>query len=385
VATFFEWLRLLTEERQGLVPASVLQAYDHEFKQSLNRLIQRTEDPVLRNKFREMIDCPVVDRQGNCRGFAEYILSALIKNGVQQQYDIEAALAYVFEKMMMPISDTGEPRVTLFGDFDEKKPYTANFNPLQARFLKFLEYAISNIRRGKIVRLSNVERRLQGSVSIGVGRQKDDEVNRIISPDQIAARPSPSDEADFSEIVADITELLRCKEPAYGLPLVGLFQAIIGGKNTVQQRAQFGDRVAREARPIIVQVIRDYAQSSGNYHLLTLLDRFEGFRVGQALRPERKLAKVAKPVLSEKERDYASILSVLDRLGRPAGTPDLGRFRRRWLECPPRNPASGFRNRLEEVLSQMVKEGVLTAIRTAKGAFLYTPGPNAGPYQQRAG
>jgi len=32
----------------------------------------------------------------------------------------------------------------------------------------------------------------------------------------------------------------------------------------------------------------------------------------------------------------------------------------------------------------MVKAGVLTAIRTAKGAFIYTPGPNAGPYVQSA-
>jgi hypothetical protein len=94
------------------------------------------------------------------------------------------------------------------------------------------------------------------------------------------------------------------------------------------------------------------------------------------------LVKTIKPVLSDKERDYASILSVVERLGRPVGSADLGKYRRRWLEYPPRNPGSGFRNRLEEVLDMMTKEGVLTAIRTAKGAFVYTAGPNAASYQQ---
>ena len=380
--TFWQLLQLVVEERQQLVSPGVLAAYDHEFKRALGSLIQRTQDPVLRKKFEDMIDCPVRDARGNCRGFSEYVVSALIKNGIHHQYDIEAALAYVVEKMLMPMSDTGEPRTTLFGGFDERQPYTVGFNPLQARFLKFLQFAVNNVRKGKIPRLSTTERRPQGSVSIGVGRRKGDEANRNISPDEIAARLSG--EADFSEIVADITELLRQKEPAYGLPLVSLFQAIISGKNSEQQRVQFGDRVTRTAKPIILQVIRRYAESSGNYHLLTLLNRFEGFKANQRTPPARRLVKSVKPVLPEKERDYASILSVVERLGRPAGTADLGKYRRRWLEYPPRNPASGFRNRLEEVLDAMTKEGVLTATRTAKGAFLYSLGPNAGLYQQSA-
>jgi len=379
--TFWQLLKLLVEERQQLVSPAVLQSYDFEFKQALNSLIERTQDAVLRKKFQDMLDCPVKDGRGNCRGFAEYILSALIKNGIHQQYDIEGALSYVFEKMMMPIRDTGEPRVTLFGDFDETKPYTPNFNPLQARFFKFLQFAINNVKKGKIVRLSNVERRPEGSVSIGLGRRKDDDTGTI-SPDQIAARKSG--EADFSEIVADLTELLKKKEPAYGLPLVRLFQAIIAGKNTEQQRQQFGDRTTRTARPIIVQTIRAYAESTGNYHLLSLLTRFEGFRANQPAVAGRRLAKTVKPRLPEKERDFASILAVIDRFDRPVGTPDLGKYRRRWLDYPPRNAASGHRNRLEEVLDMMTKEGVLTAIRTQKGAFVYTVGPNAASYQQSA-
>jgi hypothetical protein len=378
--SFWQLLQLVVEERQHLVSPGVLQAYDSEFKRALTGLIQRTQDPVLRKKFQDMLDCPVRDARGNCRSFSEYVLSALIKNGIHNQYDIEGALSYVVEKMLLPTSDTGAPRTTLFGGFDEKQPYTVGFNPLQARFLKFLQFAVNNVRKGKIPRLSTVERRPQGSVSIGLGRRKGDDTGSV-SPDEIAARPSG--EADFSEIVADIAELLRRKEPAYGLPLVALFQAIISGKNSEMQRAEFGDRVAKAARPIIIQVIRAYAESSGNYHLLSLLNRFEGFRANQPT-PGRRVAKAVKPVLSDKERDYTSILAVLERLGRPAGTADLGRYRRRWLEYPPRNPATGFRNRLEEVLDSMTKEGVLTAIRTAKGAFLYSPGPKAGHHQQSA-
>ena len=134
----------------------------------------------------------------------------------------------------------------------------------------------------------------------------------------------------------------------------------------------------------MMQVIRQYAESSGNFHLLSLLNRFDGFKANQPTPQGRRLPKPVRQVLSEKERDYGSILSVLDRLGRPVGSADLGRFRRRWLEYPPRNPNSGFRNRLEEALATMTKEGVLTAIRTAKGAYLYSPGPNAGVYQHSA-
>ena len=379
--TFIDFLRLFAEERQPLVPVSVLQSYDHEFRQGLSALIQRTQDPVLKQKFIQMVNCPVRDARGNCRGFSEYILSALIKNGIQNRYEIESALSYVAEKMLMPTSDSGDPRETLFGGFDEAKPYTPGFNPLQARFMQFLKFAVNNIRKGKIPRLSTVQFRPQGTVSIGVGRRNDDDTGTI-APEEIPARTS--DEGDFNEMVEEITELLRRKEPAYGVPLVGLFQSIIAGQNTQQQRVRFGDRVTKLARPIIVQVIRDYAQATKNYSLLSLLDKFKDFRANQPT-PGRRVVKTTRTRLPEKERDFASILSVLERLGRPAGSADLGRYRRRWLEYPPRNPASGFRNRLEEVLDAMTKEGVLRATRTIKGAFLYAPGPNAEAYKSAAG
>jgi hypothetical protein len=57
------------------------------------------------------------------------------------------------------------------------------------------------------------------------------------------------------------------------------------------------------------------------------------------------------------------------------GTADLGRYRRRWLEYPPRDPASGHRNRLEETLASMVRDGVLKAVQTRSGATVYERGP----------
>ena len=92
---------------------------------------------------------------------------------------------------------------------------------------------------------------------------------------------------------------------------------------------------------------------------------------------------VAAP-LTDQQRDYASILAVIDRLGRPVGTADLGKYRRRWLDYPPRDATPGYRNRLEEVLARMVTDGVLTAIRTRKGALVYSLGPKSPMYRQES-
>ena len=86
-------------------------------------------------------------------------------------------------------------------------------------------------------------------------------------------------------------------------------------------------------------------------------------------------------MLSDQERDYRSIADVVARFDGPVGTSHLGRFRRRWLEYPPRDTASGYRNRLEEVLAAMVRDGVLKATRTAGGATFYSPGPAFDEYQ----
>jgi len=179
-------------------------------------------------------------------------------------------------------------------------------------------------------------------------------------------------------LIEDIAGLLTRKEAATGLPLVDVFRGMMDGAHAYEQRQLYGDRRARTSRQIIVRTIEEYASSTGNRQLLRLLARFRGDE--QEARPTEK--KVAAPVLPEKERDFASILSVLDRLGRPAGSADLGKYRRRWLEYAPRDPAPGYRNRLEEVLANMLRDGVIVARPTKQGAFQYSPGPNAGAYRK---
>jgi len=362
---FWEWLQC--ETWQELVPAEVLQGYEAEFRQQLQKLIQRTRDPDLRDQLRAMLDCPVRDRRGGCRGFAEYILSALLRHGIHERYDIEAALAYVAEKMLMATGSSGKSRTTLFGGFEER-PHGSGFNPLQARFMSFLQFAVNNIIRGRIPRLSKVERRPQGTVSIGQGRTG---AGSTVSPEAIPARRSG--EADVAEMIEDLIILLRQKERAYPLSLVDIFRAILAGQNTEELRRRYGDRRARLARQAIRQTVEEYGRSTGNYSLLSQLRRLQ--EPGLSARAT-KTGKVTVSRLPEKDRDYASIVSVIDRFDRPVGTADLGKYRRRWLDYPPRNPLAGHRNRLEEVLDKMVRDSVLRAIRTAKGATVYSPGPN---------
>src|ERR1700758_813843 len=95
------WTWLVAEARRAEIEPSILQGYEAAFKDELLRLIRRTSNPVLRAKLEDMVECPVRDRSGRCRGFAEYIYAALVRNGIHHQYDVEAALQYVIEKMLM--------------------------------------------------------------------------------------------------------------------------------------------------------------------------------------------------------------------------------------------------------------------------------------------
>jgi len=52
-----------------------------------------------------------------------------------------------------------------------------------------------------------------------------------------------------------------------------------------------------------------------------------------------------------------------------------GKARRRWLERPPRNPSLPYLNRLADVLSRMVADGVLS-----KQGARCVPGPDYGRY-----
>jgi hypothetical protein len=296
-----------------------------------------------------------------------------VKNGIHHRFDLEAALSYVVEKMLMDKGEDGLPRTTVFSGFEDRPGQTADFNPLQARFMRYLDFAVRNIVKGKIARLAHAGQWPQGTVSIGQGRAKKGDPVHGVSPDQIAGRPS--DAADMGEMIRDIEGLLRRKEPAYGFPLVELFRAIMGGMNLALQRQTFGDRKVKVARTVVIDTIRDYAQKTENYHLQRLLRRLQDGQDREEGQARRTPNLTPRPVLSDKERDYSSIADVVARFDRPVGTADLGKYRRRWLDYPPRDPSSGHRNRLEEVLAAMTRDGVLRAIQTRNGATVYGPGP----------
>src|SRR5262245_38600606 len=180
ILDFRTWLG---EGRVTPIPPSILSAYDSEFRRQLEMVIARVRHPGLRAELQNMLDCPVRDRRGHCRSFAEYIYAALLHNGIQHRYDIEAALQYVVEKMLLDRSETaGQTKVSLFGGFKEKPDYTGG-NPLLVRFLSYLRAAVRNIRNGRIPRLLNT--RQDGMLSIRQGRKGEGDV----LADELPARP----------------------------------------------------------------------------------------------------------------------------------------------------------------------------------------------------
>ena len=85
-----------------------------------------------------------------------------------------------------------------------------------------------------------------------------------------------------------------------------------------------------------------------------------------------------------KEKDFASIVSVIDRFGgRAVGSSDLGKYRRDGSTTRHATPSSGYRNRLEETLAKMAQEGV-SERPDSNGATVYSPGPNYDKYRQPA-
>jgi DNA-binding HxlR family transcriptional regulator len=91
--------------------------------------------------------------------------------------------------------------------------------------------------------------------------------------------------------------------------------------------------------------------------------------------PTRQEPRPTKPTCSPDEQDCRSIVDVLEKHGRGVSMMVLGRDRRRWLERPPRDPASLHPNRLTDVLARMIRDGVLRKV----GAR-YVPGPRYAAY-----
>ena len=91
-----------------------------------------------------------------------------------------------------------------------------------------------------------------------------------------------------------------------------------------------------------------------------------------------------KAKLPPRERDYASISTLIKQLGRPVGTADLGRYRRRWLDYPPRDEDSPHCNRLDATLEAMISDGVLVKTPTERGGYVYSPGAEFERYAERS-
>ncbi len=349
---FAQWLVL---QERTLVDPAVIDSYDHAFQQGLEGLIQRTRDPELRQAFEAM-------RQFR---FAAYIIGSLVKNGIHQQYDLEDCLQRICFRMLSPVGERGLPKGTLF-DLDQSRPYDLTGNPLEARFKTFLSHELRDIKTGRIPALRKTQR--PGSLSIAYGGQG----QGTVSPDEIPGRQATYDR----EMLDDIMELLR-RRSTPDLDLVALFVSILAGEGTRAQRSRFGHDRADAGRKTIVQVIEQYAQRTQSWGLLGLLDRFRDFQ-GNRPDPARRPAtppKAPKPKYPPDEQDYRSIVDVLERNGRRANMAVLGKLRRRWLERPPRDPSSPHPNRLVDVLSRMVADGVL-----AKLGAKYIPGRNYGKY-----
>jgi hypothetical protein len=256
------------------------------------------------------------------------------------------------------------PHKGLF-DLDANLPYNLQIgNPLEARFRTFLTNDLRNITMGKIPALRRTQR--PGSISIAYGRDQG-----TMSPDEITGREDSHDQ----EMIDDIMELLR-RQSTPDLNLVTLFQSILAGEGTRAQRIRFGHDRADQGRKMIVQTIEHYARQTQNWSLLRLLNRFRDFSATKPdpFRPQPPV-KPAKPKLPPDEQDYRSIVDVIERSGRQANLAVLGKLRRRWLERAPRDPNSPHPNRLIDVLTRMVGDGVL-----AKRGAKYIPGAGYSRY-----
>ncbi len=257
---FRDWL---IEEERSLVDPSVLDSYEKAFQQRLEGLIQRTKDPALRRSFESMRDCPIKSMDGRCSRFVDYIMAALTKQGCHHQYDIEGALQRIVFKMLGAVGERGLPHKGVF-DFDESRPFDLKLgNPVRVLFKKYLSNEIRSISMGCIPSIRTIQR--PGRLSIGQGREGEG----MVSPDDIPHRP----QSDETELTNDLLELLR-KQSTPNLHLVDLFYSILNGEGPEVQSRRFGMGKVAIGRRMIVQTIERYAQTTQNWHLLRLLDRF---------------------------------------------------------------------------------------------------------------
>ena len=357
---FREWLFLsefLCESRDEYVSQEVVRSYELGFRAGLEKLIARTRDANLRREFEKMKSTGI--RTGSSyRGFVDYALACLIKHGLARQFNLEDCLSYIYEQLLGERKQNGEPKMNLFAGFDESRPYQPGDNPLEARYKVSVGRLVRAIAAGRIRRLRNVEPRPAGTLSIFADREKG-----FISPDKIPGRSDHS----FRELVGDITLLLKQRERQSPLPLVNLFASIMSGEGTRDQRSRFGHTTADAGRRVIFQVIEQYARQTGNISLLRLLDKIQQPNEPRPPKPKQP----PKPKLDPNTADYRSVVDVLEKAAGHRKTLSLLMSKRsRWREYAPRSADSPHKNRLYDVLANMVRDGVLT-----KDGAAFVPGP----------
>ena len=246
--------------------------------------------------------------------------------------------------------------------------------------MQFLKFAVNNIRKGKIPRLSTVQQRPQGTVSIGVGRRRNDDDTGTIAPEEIPARTS--DEGEFNEMVEEITELLRRKEPAYGVPLV----RFIPGNH---RRAEHPAAAGAVRRPGDQAGETDHRPGHsrlrpGDQKLQPpeLAGQVQGLQ-GEPANPRTQGGEGSQGRGCRKRNGTSPAFcrswsgSVVRR-----AVPIWGGIGGGGWSIRPGIRRRGFAIGWKRCWMRWSKEGVLRATRTSKGAFVYAPGPNAGAYQQ---
>lgn len=350
--------------QESLVDNSVTASYERGLQQGLSDLITRTKDPGLKSTFERMKQCPVKDQTGACRGFMDYISGALLKNRCGLA-DPEESLSQIYRQLMSPTNLQGQPRATLFSNFDETKPLGAG-NPLEARFKTSVANAVRNLCQ------TDRQQSQRGNLSIVSGRDKE-RAPSTVSADEIPARNYGNER----ELMDGIRELLVASQRENpGIPLVDLFNSILAGENVTAQKARFGFRRVELGRKLIIDYVRRFAETTENWALLRLLDKI---RDPMAAKTTNK-PKPIKPKLTPDQQDYASIVDVMKKHG---GTVNLGRLqkdRRRWSEWKPRNASSPHQNRLEDVMARMVADGIVVEKRTKNGGRFFVAGPRYVKY-----
>jgi hypothetical protein len=149
--TFWEWLQyIIAEAGKPIIEPGVLAGYEGAFKDELRKVISRTENPDLRARLIEMLDCPIRGRRGQCLSFTDYIVSALLRNGIQHRYDLEAALGYVGESLgPVHLAPRSGPRASAGPPCGPSPTLTLGRVPEHGRFRRrWLEYPPSNLGSG---------------------------------------------------------------------------------------------------------------------------------------------------------------------------------------------------------------------------------------------